>query len=118
MSEFTVYHLYPIIMPLCLGCSQIFEVDIAPDIPLSVTGIDCNIPAPGMVIIGESPIFYEHDPWNMGLMSGLPIKHQELTIRKKWVKQLHVKYSGHIPTGYVAGREFPLQYRFRGKRVE
>jgi len=117
MSEIAVYYLYPLLIPITLGFAQSGEVDIAPDIPLQVTGISCNIPSASMVIIKESPIFYEHDPWSMGLMDGLPIKHQALTIQKKWLKKLHYTYSGHIHRGYVAGHQFIMQYRFQGKRV-
>lgn len=103
---------YPINKTIVLGIPEAFELMIEPDIGIELDRVTSNTPAPGMFIIKDSVLFYEHDTFNVG---PVPSKKRKLSLNKNHLKKLHIEYNGWIPRGYLGGMTFPFNYIFIGE---
>lgn len=104
-------YVYPSTVELTFGTPSSHNLRIEPDADIRVVRIRCNIPSAGMIIVSGDD-YYTYDPFEV---LELPIKDgRDYVIRKQYLKQLHIEYTGFTPQGFMNYQKFLLNYSFVG----
>jgi len=116
-------YVYPVIANFILGHQSRIEVPIIPDVSIRLERYRSNAPEPGMFVVHETSLLYQHDPYLPQVplpieAYGIPTKKKNCHITKTSGDVFIVEHTGFIPKGYLGGMNFMFTYHFMGRAYE